>query len=154
MTGGERPNGDFSGFNGEIPEDFDPESFGGNMPEGFNPESFFGGEMPEGFDPESFGGELPEGFEKPENGERPDMGEIPEDFKNSIGSMMGFDAYSLTYTGETEAFSIPEGMKIGDGDYTSLKVGDVVVITFDQEGGIGEIMVMTAEKATEETTAA
>ena len=66
---------------------------------------------------------------------------------------MNFDPSSLTYSGEKEEYTVPEGMKIGDGDYTSLKVGDVIIIRFDNEGGISEIMVMTAEKATEETTA-
>ena len=78
-----------------------------------------------------------------------EMGEIPEDFINGIGSMMGFDASPLTYTGETETFSVPEGMKIGDGDYTSLKVGDVVMISFDREGGKSEIIVPSAMKRPE-----
>lgn len=159
MFGGkERPSGDFGSFNKDkMPENFDPESFDGEMPENFNPEDFFGGEIPEGFDPENFGGERPEGFERPEGGEkgeRPDRGEIPEDFAPQMGGMMNFDTSSLTFSGETKEYTIPEGMKIGDGDYTSLKVGDVIMIMFDAEGGIGEIRVMPMQEAIEETTAA
>ena len=155
---------DFSGFNGEMPENFNsedfsgelpdnfsPENFDGTLPEGFNPENF-SGEMPEGFDPESFNGERPEGTD----GSRPDFqnGEMPENFMPQAGGMMNFDSSSLTYSGETATYTVPEGMKIGDGDYTSLKVDDVIMISFDNEGGISEIMVLTSEKYEEETTAA
>lgn len=148
MFGGERPNGDFGSFNkDEMPENFNPEDFEGEMPEGFDLESFKNGERPDF--PE---GERPEGTD----GSRPDFqnGEKPEGFMPQAGGMMNFDPSSLTYSGETEEYTVPEGMKIGDGDYTSLKVDDVIIIRFDNEGGISEIMVMTAEKATEETTAA
>ncbi len=136
--GGERPSG-------ERPENFNPEDFVGQMPEGFNPEDFEG-QMPENFNPEDFEGQMPEGFSRPENGERPEGG-----MPHSGG--MRFDASSLTYSGEKETYTVPEGMKIGDGDYTSLKVEDVIMIRFDNEGGISEIMVMTAEAGAEETTA-
>ena len=134
---GERPEGfNPEDFEGEMPEGFNPEDFEGEMPEGFNPEDF-GGERPEGFNPEDFEGEMPEGF-NPENfsGERPE-GSMPQ-----MGGMMNFDASSLTFSGETETFTVPEGMKIGNGDYTSLKVGDVIMISFDDVGGIGEITVI------------
>lgn len=145
--GGERPSG-------EMPEKFNPEDFEGQMPEGFNPENFEG-QMPEGFDPESFKGgerpdfpegEMPEGFSRPENGERPEGG-MPQS-----GGMI-FNASSLTYSGEKETYTVPEGMKIGDGDYTSLKVDDVIMIRFDNEGGISEIMVAPSEAVGEEATA-
>ena len=156
MFSGERPTGDFSDFNGEMPENFNPEDFQGQMPEGFDPESFNGGErpsfpegeMPEGFDPEDFGGEAPE------KGERPENGEMPEGFNPQMGGgRMNFDTSSLTFSGKKEDYTIPEGMKIGDGDYTSLKVGDVIMISFDREGGISEIRVMPTQEAAEETTA-
>lgn len=147
--GGERPSGEFGGFDGTMPENFNPEDFGGEMPEGFNPEDFEG-QMPEGFDPESIKGERPEGTD----GSRPDFqnGEMPEGFTPQMGGMMNFDASSLTYSGETQTYTVPEAMKIGDGDYTSLKVGDVIIIRFDNEGGISEILVASAEKAAEEIT--
>lgn len=145
MFGGrERPSGDFSNFNGEMPEDFNPEEFEGKTPEGSDGErpSFPEGEMPEGFNPENF------------DGERPESGEMPEGSAPQIGGgMMNFDASSLTYSGETETYTVPESMKIGDGDYTSLKVNDVVMLMFDQEGGISEIRVMPEQEATEEATA-
>ncbi len=151
MFGGERPTGDFSNFNGEMPEDFNPENFDGEMPENFNPEDFGGerpsfpeGEMPENFNPEDFGGE------RPDRGERPENGEMPEGFNPQMGGMMNFDVSALTFSGETEEYTVPEGMKIGDGDYTSLKVGNVIMMTFDQEGGIGEIRVMPTQAVTDE----
>lgn len=152
---GEMPSGfDPENFKGEMPSDFDPENFKGEIPSDFDRENFEG-EMPSDFDPENFKGEMPSGFD-PENfdGERPENGDMPGNFGFGMGGMMGFDASELTYTGETETYTVPEGMKIGDGDYTSLKVDDVVMISFDQEGGISELRVIPAEsesgeKATE-----
>ncbi len=143
MFGGERPSGEMpENFSGEMPEGFNPEDFEGQMPEGFDPESFKDGERP------SFSeGEMPEGFTRPENGERPE-GSMPRG-----GGMMNFDLSSVTYSGETQEYTVPEGMKIGDGDYTSLKVGDVIMISFDNEGGISEIMVAPAGNNTEAETA-
>lgn len=88
-------------------------------------------------------------------GEMPDKENMPEGFENfaSFGGM-NFDSSSLTYTGETKTYTVPEGMKIGDGDYTSLKVGDVIMISFDQEGGIAEITVMPAQRSTDKATTA
>lgn len=122
--GGERPSG-------ERPENFNPEDFEGQMPENFNPENFEG--------------QMPEGLRRHENGERPEGG-MPQ------SGGMRFDASSLTYSGEKETYTVPEGMKIGDGYYTSLKVREVIMIRFDNEGGISEIMVMTAEAGAEEIT--
>ena len=148
MFGGERPTGDFSEFNGEMPEDFNHEDFEGKKPEDFDGErpSFSEGEMPEDFNPENFDGK------RPEKGERPENGEMPEGFSPQMGGMMNFDSSALTYSGETEDYTIPETMKIGDGDYNSLKVGDVIMITFDQEGGISEIRIIPTQETTEEET--
>ncbi len=150
-------------FKGEMPSGFDPENFDGEMPSGFDPENF-DGEMPSGFDRENFNGEMPSGFDRENfNGDMPSDfdpenfdGEMPGSFGFGMGGMMGFDASSLTYTGETETYTVPEGMKIGDGDYTSLKVNDIVMISFDQEGGISELRVVPTEaqapKSTSEST--
>ncbi len=145
MTDGSS-NFDRENFKGEMPSGFDPENFKGEMPSGFDPENF-DGEMPSGFDPENFKGEMPSGFD-PENFD----GEMPGSFGFGMGGMMGFDASSLTYTGETETYTVPEGMKIGDGDYTSLKVNDIVMISFDQEGGISELRVVPTEAQAPKST--
>ncbi len=125
----ERPSGDFENFSmpegmsrpdgAETPEDFDPE----NMPEGFDPENmpdFEGGEMPEGFDPEN----MPQGG-------RPG-GQMPN---------MSAEDLNITYTGETAKYIIPTSLKIGNGDYTSLTKGDVVMLRLDDSDTVTSVMV-------------
>lgn len=161
MFGENMPSGRFDPDN--MPEDFDPKSFSGEMPEDFEnfagffgsqgessegdlssiignlfgsasdkgniPEGFDPGNIPEDFAPEIFSGEMPEGF---------------ENFAGFSGTMSNFDISSLTYGTETKTYTIPEALKIGDGDYTSLKADDVIMISFDDEGGISEITVISA----------
>ena len=115
---GERPEG--------MPEGFNPGNFGGSMPEGFDPESF-DGTLPEDFDPESFSGEMPEGF---------------ENFAGFSGMTGNFDVSSLTFGTETKIYIIPESLKIGDGDYTSLKAGDVIMIMLDDNDSVTSVSVI------------
>lgn len=129
----------FGSDKGSMPEGFDPsnmpegfdfsnmpegfeEFMGGNMPEGFDPNN-----MPEDFDPESFSGEMPEGF---------------ENFADFSGMAGNFDVSSLSFGTETKIYIIPESLKIGDGDYTSLKVGDIIMIMLDTAGNVSTVTVV------------
>ncbi len=130
FTPGERPTGDFEDFS--MPEGMSrPE--GAEPPEGFNPDN-----MPEGFDPSNMPdfekGEMPEGFEFD--------GEMPQGGRPG-GQMPGMSADDLeiTYTGETAKYIIPSGLRVGNGDYTSLSKGDVVMLMLDDNNTVTSVMV-------------
>lgn len=116
------------GWNGEMPEDFDPES----LPEGFE------GQIPEGFEgfqggfPGSWGDEMPESETRPQRGD----GERPQ-------GMEGF-----TFEGETRQIDIAdahisveiEGGKEG-GSLESLTPGSFVTITINAKGQATYVLV-------------
>ena len=126
------PDGGMEGFT--MPEGMTPpEGFDGKKPEGdFNFPGFGGGEMPEGMTP-------PEGFD----GEMPDFGDM-EGF-TGVGSMPQFDMgdIELEYTGKTEKYTIPVGVKVGNGDYTSLSKGMVIMLQFDESNAVSSVMIIS-----------
>ncbi len=100
---------------GQPPEDF-------SMPEGEMPD--FGGEPPEDMsmpDMENFS--MPEGMSRPEG-----------DFGGGRG--MKIDIDEITYTGETEKYIIPTGIRIGSGDYTSLSKGMIISLQLDESNTV------------------
>lgn len=128
LFGSDSDNGNRPEFpGGNMPEGFDPN----NMPEGFDPnnmpEGFDPNNKPEDFDPESFSGEMPEGF---------------ENFAGFGGMSGNFDVSSLTFGTDTKTYVIPENLKIGDGNYTSLKTGDIIMIMFGTDGSISAVNVV------------
>ena len=145
MSGGmEKPEGMEEG---EMPEGMEE----GEMPEGMEkPEGMEEGEMPEGMEkPEGMEeGEMPEGMEKPEGMEE---GEMPEGMEKPEGMEEGE---------MPEGMEKPEGMEDGDvsqvpqgggnmGDaqeeitLSDIQEGDTVSITFDDNGEMETIAVMS-----------
>ncbi|MBQ3604175.1 MAG: hypothetical protein IJA02_10065 [Clostridia bacterium] len=135
MSRPEMPNGDFEGFSRpegmtmaegmEFPE-------GMEMPEGMTPPEGFEGKMPEG----DFS--MPDGdFSMPDfaNGERPQGG----------GRMpgMNMEDIELEYTGETAKYTIPVGVKVGSGDYTSLSKGMVIMLSLDDNNAVSSVMIIS-----------
>lgn len=60
---------------------------------------------------------------------------------------------STTVPGNTEpSTTIPQNPS--DGNVTRPSGGDVIMISFDQEGGIAEITVMPAQRSTDKATTA
>ncbi len=124
-----------------MPEDMTfPEEM--SMPEGMSrPE---GGKPPEGFSMPD--GEMPDfGGQPPEGMSMPDM----EDFSMPEGTTMpegGFGGFGgrgpqinvedITYTGETEKYIIPTGVRIGSGDYTSLSKGMIISLQLDESNAV------------------
>ena len=143
MSRPEMPSGDFEGFS--RPEGMTmPE--GMSMPEGMTPPEGFDGKMPEGMTPpEGFEGKMPEGdfsmpdgdFSMPDfaNGERPQGG----------GRMpgMNMEDIELEYTGETAKYTIPVGVKVGSGDYTSLSKGMVIMLNLDDNNAVSSVMIIS-----------
>ena len=142
----EMPEGGFEDFT--MPEGME----GFTMPEGMEfPE---GMEMPEGMTPpdgmtppEGFDGKFPGGdfdlsdlmsgdFSMPDfaNGERPQGGAMPQ---------MNMEDIELTYTGETAKYTIPVGVKVGSGDYTSLSKGMVIMLNLDDNNAVSSVMIIS-----------
>lgn len=129
-----------SGLSGIIGKLFGSDSESGNRPQfpgGEMPEGFDFSNMPEGFDPnnmpEGFSGEIPEGF---------DPSNMPEDFKDFSGMTGNFDVSSLTFGTETATYTIPQDLKIGDSDYTSLKADNIIMIMLDAAGAVTAVTVV------------
>ena len=113
---------------------------GFTMPEGMTPPD--GKTPPEGFDGEFPGGNFD--FSEIMNGDftMPDFGDggMPQ-----IGGMpeMNMEDIELTYTGETAKYTIPIGVKVGSGDYTSLSKGMVIMLNLDDNNVVSSVMIIS-----------
>lgn len=73
----------------------------------------------------------------------PDFGDM-EGFPG-MGSMPQFDMgdIELEYTGKTEKYTIPVGVKVGNGDYTSLSKGMVIMLQLDESNAVSSVMIIS-----------
>ncbi|MBR3802975.1 MAG: hypothetical protein IKK37_05945 [Clostridia bacterium] len=49
----------------------------------------------------------------------------------------------LEYTGKTEKYTIPVGVKVGNGDYTSLSKGMVIMLQLDESNAVSSVMIIS-----------
>ncbi|MBR6044481.1 MAG: hypothetical protein IKP47_02480 [Ruminococcus sp.] len=122
----------------QMPENFDPEQFDGSLPEGFDPSQF--GNMPEGFDPEQFDGSLTEDFDPSQFG-----GRMPGGRSGGGSKTISGESGSYTLTGEQKELRIPVGVTVTTSSgvktgFDALKSGDIIKVKTEKDSDGNEVV--------------
>lgn len=93
------------------------------------------GEKPSGEKPSEEQSESEKPDAEPPAGEQPD-GELPEGATPPTGQSPSDVQVTMTKTGETATYTLPEGLKLGGTEETAVTVGMNLALSLDAEGNV------------------